>query len=118
MTTMETADQLVALCREGRNLEAIEQLYADDVVSLEVQEPMMIATGKAAVIGKAQWWQSAHEVHSASVDGPWPNGDQFIVRFHFDITVKATGARVTMDEVGLYTVADGKIVHERFFYRT
>ena len=38
------------------------------------------------------------------------------MRFVMDITVKETGARMTMDEVGLYTIADGKIVEERFFY--
>ena len=44
------------------------------------------------------------------------NGDQFAVRFHFDVTVKETGERRVMDEVGLYTVRNGKIVEERFFY--
>ena len=33
-----------------------------------------------------------------------------------DMTVKETGARMKMDEVGVYTVKDGKIVEERFFY--
>jgi ketosteroid isomerase-like protein len=118
METIAIAEQLVALCREGRNIEAIETLYADDVVSIEVMEPMRVTTGREGVVGKGHWWQGAHDVHGASVDGPWPNGDQFIVRFQFDITVKATGARVQMDEVGLYTVRDGKIAEEKFFYRT
>jgi ketosteroid isomerase-like protein len=33
-----------------------------------------------------------------------------------DVTPKATGERTTLDEVGLYTIKDGKIVEERFFY--
>jgi ketosteroid isomerase-like protein len=33
-----------------------------------------------------------------------------------DITPKATGERIMMDEVGVYTVEDGKIVEERFYY--
>ena len=44
------------------------------------------------------------------------SGDQFALRFKFDITPKATGERATMDEVGLYTVKDGKITEERFYY--
>jgi ketosteroid isomerase-like protein len=32
------------------------------------------------------------------------------------LTPKATGERVTMEEVALYTVKDGKITEERFFY--
>ncbi len=118
MNTLQVAEQLVALCREGRNVEAIETLYAEDVVSLEVMDPMQRVEGREGVLGKAHWWQGAHEVHSAKVEGPWPNGDQFVARFVFDITQKATGARVTMDEVGVYTVRDGKVVEEKFFYRT
>nr|WP_287213810.1 SnoaL-like domain-containing protein [Mesorhizobium sp.] len=38
------------------------------------------------------------------------------MRFKFDITPKATGERVSMDEVGLYTVKNGKIAEERFYY--
>jgi ketosteroid isomerase-like protein len=43
------------------------------------------------------------------------NGDQFALRFSMDVTPKG-GARLQMDEIGLYTVRDGKIVEERFFY--
>lgn len=32
------------------------------------------------------------------------------------MTPKESGQRTQMDEVGLYTVRNGKIVEERFFY--
>ena len=32
------------------------------------------------------------------------------------MTPKASGQRVTMDETALYTIKDGKIAEERFFY--
>jgi ketosteroid isomerase-like protein len=32
-----------------------------------------------------------------------------------DVTPKQSGQRTTMDEVGLYTVRNGKIAEERFF---
>ncbi|RYD90008.1 MAG: nuclear transport factor 2 family protein, partial [Sphingobacteriales bacterium] len=35
MNTQEVADRLVALCKEGKNIQAVKELYADDVVSLE-----------------------------------------------------------------------------------
>ena len=35
MSTQEVALKLVDLCRQGRNMEAIQQLYADDVVSTD-----------------------------------------------------------------------------------
>ena len=74
------------------------------------------ASGLAAVKGKGEWWVNNHTVHSAVVNGPWPHGDRFIVGFQYDITNIPSGNRMKMDEVGLYTVRDGKIVREEFFY--
>ena len=42
--------------------------------------------------------------------------NQFIVHFKFDVTPKHTGKRMTMEEMGLYTVENGKITKEEFFY--
>ena len=44
------------------------------------------------------------------------NSGQFAVHFTFDITPKSTGQRITQQEVGLYTVKDGLITREQFFY--
>ena len=56
------------------------------------------------------------EIHGRSIDGPYVNGDQFVVRFTMDVTPKVTGKRMKMDEVGVYAVKNGKIVSERFYY--
>ncbi|MEO6308489.1 MAG: nuclear transport factor 2 family protein [Nitrospiraceae bacterium] len=45
-----------------------------------------------------------------------PHSDRFILRFKYDVTPKHTGKRMTMDEAGLYTIQNGKIVKEEFFY--
>jgi len=119
MTTLEVGRRLVELCREGKNHEAMTELYADDIVSVEAGAPPggdATTKGMAGVLAKSQWWADNHEVHAAKVDGPWPHGDRFIVHFNYDITLKASGNRVTMDEVGLYTVKDGKVAKEEFFY--
>ena len=116
MSTSEVADRLVGLCKEGKNLVAIDELYSPDVVSLEKQDPMREVHGIDGVRGKNTWWQENHEVHGATVEGPFVNGDHFAVRYNYDITPKATGARTQMDEVALYEVKDGKIVHETFLY--
>ena len=50
-------------------------------------------------------------------EGPFVHGDQFTLRFTMDVTPKG-GARMTMDETALYTVKNGKVVEERFFYGT
>lgn len=120
--TLKVGQKLVELCREGKNGEAIETLYSPDIVSIEVTGgPDMPAQmeGIAAVKGKAEWWEANHQVHSAKVDGPFPHGDRFIVHFMYDVTATGgpmAGKRMTLDEAGLYTVKDGKVAREEFFY--
>ncbi|ESW92115.1 ketosteroid isomerase [Mesorhizobium sp. LSJC269B00] len=117
MTIADVAKDFTEMLQQGDHLGAGEKYNADDIVSLEAMEgPMAIARGKEALRQKGEWWQANHEVHGGSVEGPYVNGDQFAVRFKFDITPKATGERVTMDEVGLYTVKNGKITEQRFYY--
>jgi hypothetical protein len=121
-STMEVGKKLVDLCKQGKFKEATDTLYSPSIVSVEAGAPpgqSARTEGLAAVKAKGEWWEKNHEVHSAEVAGPWPNGDRFIVRFTMDITPKAgpmANKRMTMDETGLYTVKDGKVVHEEFFY--
>ena len=120
--TLEVGKRLVELCRQGKALEAVNTLYAPDIVSIEAQSsPAMPARmeGLGAIRGKAEWWEKNHEVHSGKAEGPWPHGDRFIVRFTYDVTAKEgpmAGKRMKLDEGALYTVKDGKIVQEEFFY--
>ena len=122
MTTKELADQLVALCRAGRNLEAVETLLSADVVSVEAHgDETMPAqmSGRDVVRGKNQWWIDNHKIHSSEVRGPFPHGDRFAVIYNFVVTPVAgpmAGKKIRMEEVALYTVSDGKITREEFFY--
>ena len=122
MTTQEVANQLVALCRAGRNIEAVETLLSPDVVSVEAtgDETMpAVMNGRDAVRGKNEWWVNNHKVHSARVKGPYPNGDRFAVIFDFEVTPAVgpmAGKRMRMEEVAVYTVADGKVAREEFYY--
>ena len=122
MTTKEIADQLVALCRAGKNIEAVETLLSSNVVSVEpAGDDAMpaVQTGRDAVRGKNEWWLQNHEIHSVQIKGPLPNGDRFAVIYNFEVTPKAgpmTGKRFRMEEVALYTVSDGSITREEFFY--
>jgi hypothetical protein len=77
-STAQVAQELVALCRAGRNLDAVNKLYSPKIVSIEpVGSPEMPAEMRG---------------------------------------FKPTGQRETMTEMALYTVKDGKIVEEQFFY--
>jgi len=119
MDTKTVANTLVELCREGKNMEAIDSLYSNDIVSVEAQggETMPgVMSGIEAVRGKNQWWFENHEVHTATTEGPMVNNDRFTVIYDYDFTSKQTGERMRMKEVALYTVDDGKIVREEFYY--
>jgi ketosteroid isomerase-like protein len=122
MGAKEVGEKLVALCREGKNFEAIDQLYSPDIVSVEAfgsEQMPQVQKGIDAVRGKNQWWFDNNELHSGSADGPYPNGDRFAVHYRYDITAKAgptAGQRMQFNEVALYTVKDDKIVKEEFFY--
>ncbi len=117
MSAADIASDFTALCAAGKGEEAGDKYWADDVVSIEAMDgPMREVRGKAAVVGKSEWWFANNTVHGLEVKGPFVNGDQFAVHFHLDVTPKETGQRMQMDEVGLYTVRNGKVVEERFFY--
>jgi ketosteroid isomerase-like protein len=121
MTTLDVGKKLVDLCKQGKNHEAMETLYSPDIVSVEARAMPGLgaeARGREAVVAKGKWWNDNHTVHSASCEGPWPHGDRFIVRFSYDVTNKPSGKRFQMDETALFTVKDGKVVREEFFYVT
>ncbi len=121
MSTMDIANKLVNFCKQGKNEDALNTLYAKDAVSVEAGVPpgtgmSREAKGLAAIKAKGEWWVANHEVHSANVTGPWPHDDKFIVGFQYDVTNKPSGQRFKMDEAALYTINDGKIIREEFFY--
>lgn len=118
-----TAEKLVELCRTGRNLEAIDTLYSKDIVSVEAcDSPGMerTMTGIDKIRGKNQWWFENHQIHGGSVKGPFMHGnDKFAVLFQTDATPKVgpmAGKRMQFEEIGVYTLQDGKIAREEFFY--
>lgn len=114
--THAVARDFVELCKRGAFDEAGEKYWSQDVVSVEAAGPDPVSKGIEAARAKGEWWIENHEIHSVETHGPYVNGDQFACRFVMDITQKASGQRIQMDEVAVYTVRDGEIVEERFFY--
>jgi hypothetical protein len=119
-STASVAQVLVTLCRAGRNLDAISTLYSPKIISIEpVGDEKMPAemTGIEAIRGKNEWWFANNELHRYEVIGPFVGEGQFAVKYVWDATPKQTGKRTQMEEMALYTVKDGKIVREQFFYQ-
>lgn len=120
-TTKEVADGLVKLCSQGKFDEAMKAFYSPDIVSVEPSAPpgeSRELRGLQAVQAKSESWNANHEVHSAKVEGPLVAGSHFAVTFKIDMTFRPQNRRFEMDEVAVYKVVNGKIVHEEFFYET
>ena len=115
MSLQTVAREFVELCSQGKNFDVMRTMYAPDIVSIEGGGEE--TAGQTPVIKKSEAWQSNNTIHSEKVIGPYFNGhNQFAVHFTFEVTPKATGKRITLQEVGVYTVVDDKITREQFFY--
>ncbi|MEM7766102.1 MAG: nuclear transport factor 2 family protein [Pseudomonadota bacterium] len=115
------AERVVASNKDGSIGALLDDAYAPNCVSAESVAmeggPGREATGIDAIRAKWDWWESAHEVHSSTATGPFLHSDnQFGVIFEIDVTDKNSGQRMQMQELGIYTVDNGKIVREEFFY--
>ena len=118
-TSAEIAKKYFALVKEHEHEKCLKELFAKDAVSVEPNAgPGMDRTAKGveAIAAKSKWWADNHTIHKAEVFGPYPHDDRFAVRFVYDITHKPSGKRMTLDEVGLFTIENGKITREEFFY--
>jgi len=117
MNTQDVANKLIQLCREGKNVDAIDELYADNIVSYEPKgSDMEFTEGKPAVINKNKlWFDMVEEIHGVTVSDPIVSGDFFACTMDIDVTYKGMG-RDMMNEICVYEVEDGKIVSERFHY--
>jgi hypothetical protein len=120
MSAIEIGTRLVQLCNDGKDHQAVDELYDEKIVSIEGQgsdEMPARMEGIDAIRGKHAWWYDHHAVHSTKATGPFVGhrDDQFAVEFEMDVTPKG-GDRMQSREVAIFTVKDGKIVQEEFLY--
>lgn len=118
MTTKETADKLVEICRSGDFEKAQADLFAEDAVSIEQEASPAFekeTKGLAAIKEKAKKWESmVKEMHSIEVSDPVVADNSFALTMMMDVTMNE-GGRMKMTELGVYKVKDGKIISEEFF---
>ncbi|MCM5663027.1 SnoaL-like domain-containing protein [Galbibacter mesophilus] len=117
MNTKKIAHQLVSLCRNGKHLEAYQELYDDFAISKEKRTSFDITTeGKARIIEEFLINQgNIIKVHSFSISEPLVADHYFVVKMTSDTTFADIG-RVQMEELCLYKVENDKITEAQFFY--
>lgn len=120
MSTGTVARRLIELCRAGQFDRALDELYADDARSIEVDGqssgPLRNADGLAAIRLKSKAFKDQWlKVNSVLISDPLIAGPYFTIAMHVDATYKQGGQRA-MKEVCVYEVRNDKIVREQFFY--
>ena len=110
---------LVKMFNQGKFAE-IEEAFWDKklITSIEGLGVSLAWMGLKSVRAKNEGWMADNVIHGASAEGPFVGSTGFAVRFRMDVETKSTGQRRIMDEVGVYSVEDGKIVCEEFMYAT
>jgi len=117
MNTQEVAQKVVELCRKQAWKEALDTLYADEIVSVEARTmdgSSPETRGIKDVREKTEWWVQNMQVNKVEVGSPFVAHDRFVVRYDMDVTEKKSKKRMELAEVGVYTVKNGKIVREEF----
>ncbi|WP_245624032.1 nuclear transport factor 2 family protein [Flavihumibacter petaseus] len=113
------ANKLREYCVKGDFTDAQKAMYADDVVSTEPEEMKGFSKetkGKKAVADKMdKWLSSVDKVHRVDVSEPQIAGNAFSFVLQMDLTMKGQ-ERMSMPEICVYTVKDGKVVSEQFFW--
>ena len=120
MTTQEVAKRFNQLAQENKWMEIQDELYSDDAVSIEPPHAaaagLQNAQGRDALKRKAEEFnKSIEEMHSGYSSEPVVGGTHFAVAMGMDVTMKGAG-RMSMDEIAVYEVKNGKIVKEQFFF--
>ena len=118
MSTQKVANRLVELMRKGDGMTAINELYANNIVSKEMPgyPAGELTSGKEAVTAKSvEWFNNVQEFHKGEISEPQVAGNHFSCTMDFDVTFKDRG-RQQMQEICVYEVNNDKIVNEQFFY--
>ena len=117
---IKLGQEFVQAMRDRRGIGHVEEIYAEHAQSVEAVVPpgreFRIAKGRGAIKAKREDWTATHDIHKLEADGPYvhpPN--RFAVRLEAEVTQKATGRQMTLREIAIYTVEEGKIVREEFF---
>jgi hypothetical protein len=118
MSTQEIANRLAELCSKGDFEGAQNELYANDCISIEpyaTPDFEKETKGLDAIKAKGKKWNSmVEESHEMKVSQPLVASNSFVITMLMDVTMKGRG-RMSMTELCVYNVKDGKIVSEQFF---
>ena len=116
-TPRQIGDAVVAHFNQGgKDKELWDKYWHPQAESIEGEGMEMAWKGKKAIAAKSEWWSANNTVHSAKAEGPFVGATGFSIRFNMDVQENASGTRRQMEEIGVYTVQNGKVIREEFMY--
>ena len=121
MTTQETAARYKELASQRKFIEIQDDLYHEDVVCQESEKAAsmgfaIFTNGREAVKAKGVARRAMIETtHNYTCSEPIVAGEFFSVVLKQDLTFKGK-PRISLEEVGVFHVKDGKVIKEQFFY--
>ena len=104
---------LVALFNANK-AQAVEKKWASP--DMAVVEGSGHAFTGAALHKRNEEWYKTTTLLGGSAEGPYVGATGFSVKFRLHTRDNASGKESTMEEIGVYTVRDGRIVREEFMY--
>ena len=118
MSTLEIANRLYELCKQGQFETVHNELFGNDVTSTEknMQGQIETKTGIEAIKEKGKNFQNMlEEMHSSYTNPPVVYGNYIFMEMGLDATMKGMG-RMNMKEMCCYEVKNEKIISEQFYY--
>jgi ketosteroid isomerase-like protein len=113
MTTRDQVAQLVRNVEANRILDAIDELYADEVSMQDNLNPPVV--GRAANRERERSFFGGITVHQNRALSVAVDGDQAVIHWLFEFT-GGDGKRYRLDQLSHQNWKDSRIVEERFYY--
>jgi SnoaL-like domain len=117
MEIEKIAQRLILLCRSYSYFEAHEEIFWPDAESFEPGESQDKGTKGVRNIEK-KWEQFQQMFHPGSMEIGEPifAGNFFSLSVTQQVTLREAGQPLTLQQLAVYEVRDGKIAKEWFYY--
>ncbi len=116
----DIARDFTAMLRAGQFEAAGKRYWADSITSVEPaalsEDIPARVSGVAAVHHKTKARFGAGRIEDLGIDGPFITENQFALFLDMLITDQASGHAEPLTAIAIFTVCDGLIIEERFFY--
>lgn len=110
----DIARDFTAMLRAGQFEAAGDRYWAADVKSIEPAGKSVTGIDAARIKCNARF--GAAKIDEICIDGPFVTGNQFALFLDVMIAGPRSGADQPFTEIAVFTVRDGSIIEERFFY--